>query len=336
MATIQLSRENRRRAVWFAMGGNVVPIAVACLTNAGSHHPLFYAGAAGACIAPLGVLLIPRRHKAPFYAAAFGGIPALAAMQSYTGGVASGYAVLMMMAMVWFGLQATRNELGAGLTVLVLCSFLPMLVIGPPAYPVEWGHATLLVMIGTAVAGSLYVLSQEMLRLAARLRGEALVDDLTKVLNRRGWRQSAAQLLARAERDGSSIGVVTVDLDEFKRVNDTMGHDAGDRVLVETAERLRAMLRGGDIVARLGGDEFVAMLTDANADTLQATVKRLREATPVTATFSAGLAVWDRGEDVDGLLRRVDVALYEAKSAGGGSVAVAPVTPVVPPLQPHG
>ena len=69
-------------------------------------------------------------------------------LQAYDGGAASGYSVLLIMPMIWFGLQATDRELIAGAVVLALCSYLPMLVFGPPAYPVEWGHATLLVMVG--------------------------------------------------------------------------------------------------------------------------------------------------------------------------------------------
>ena len=91
----------------------------------------------------------------PFYAAAYGGLPALTLMQAGTGGAASGYSILLMMAMIWFGAQASDREMAVGVGVLIACAFVPMLVIGPPDYPVSWGHAAIIVFVGLAVAGSL-------------------------------------------------------------------------------------------------------------------------------------------------------------------------------------
>jgi diguanylate cyclase (GGDEF)-like protein len=309
----------------FAFMGNVVPIAIATATDFAAHRTLFFVGAVGGCVAPLIVTAVPRRHRAAFYVGAFGGIPALAMMQAYTGGAASGYSVLMIMAMVWFGLQATDRELIAGVVVLAACSCLPMLVIGPPAYPVDWGHATLLALIGATVAGSLRAVTRETQRLTERLRREAVHDDLTGLLNRRGWREAALRELAQAARSGTSIGVAVIDLDDLKQINDSMGHDAGDRILRETADRMRAALRGGDVLARLGGDEFVALLTDATLDGVLDVVRRMRDVTPSLGRFSAGVAVWDRRETLDELLRRCDVALYASKASGGGKTQMAPV-----------
>jgi diguanylate cyclase (GGDEF)-like protein len=316
----------------FAFIGNVVPIGIATATNFSSHRTVFFLGAAGGCIAPLVVTGVPRRHRIPFYLGAFGGIPALALMQAYTGGPASGYSVLMMMAMIWFGLQATDRELMGGLVVLVASSFLPMLVVGPPAYPVSWGSAALLVFVGASVAGSLRAMSRETQRLTDRLRREAVMDHLTGLLNRRGWNEATRRELVRARRDGTPIGIVAIDLDDMKQINDTMGHDAGDRVLQETADRLRVAVRGGDVVARLGGDEFVALLVDAELKGIADVVRRLREATPDRASFSAGVALWDRRETLDELLRRCDVALYASKAAGEGRTRVAP-TSLTPGLE---
>jgi hypothetical protein len=103
VAPLRLNPAQRNRAMLLAFAGNVLPIAVAVATDFGSHHALFFAGAAGACVAPIVVTAASRRHRFLFYLAAFGGLPALAMMQSYSGGVSSGYAVLMMMAMIWFG-----------------------------------------------------------------------------------------------------------------------------------------------------------------------------------------------------------------------------------------
>jgi diguanylate cyclase (GGDEF)-like protein len=321
---LHFRRADRSRALRFAALGNAAPIAVATATGFGSHGTLFFVGAIGACLAPIVVTAGSRRHPIAFYLAAFGGIPALTLMQAHTGGVASGYSVLMMMAMIWFGLQATDRELAAGVLVLAACSYLPMLIVGPPAYPVDWGHATLLVMIGVTVAGSLRAVTREMRRLTSRLRQEAVMDDLTGLLNRRGWGHVARRELARAARAGSPVGLMVMDLDRLKQVNDTMGHDEGDRLLRETADRLRAALRAADVVARLGGDEFVALLTDSPLDGVLAVVQRLRDVTPDIADFSAGVASWNGTEELDELIRRADMALYAAKASGGGTVELAP------------
>jgi diguanylate cyclase (GGDEF)-like protein len=326
MGGIRLNARQRGRAVQFAVIGNVVPVAVATATDFSSHHTVFFIGAIGACIAPLVVTASSRSHIVPFYLAAYGGIAALTMMQAYSGGPASGYSVLMMMAMIWFGLQATDRELIAGMVALTACSFLPMLIFGPPAYPVGWGHATLLVLVGLSVAGTLRMLTRETQRLTGRLRQEAVHDDLTGLLNRRGWREAAESGLARSSRSGNSVGMLMVDLDNLKELNDSRGHDEGDRILRETADRMRATLRAGDVLARLGGDEFGALLTDATPDQALAAAGRLREVTPGLGSFSAGVATWDGAESLAELCRRADLALYEAKTSGGDGVEVAPAS----------
>jgi diguanylate cyclase (GGDEF)-like protein len=325
-APMRYSAKQRRRALRFAIVGNVVPVAVATATDFGSHHAIFFIGAIGACAAPMVVTLMTRRHPIPFYAAAYGGILALTMLQAYSGGAASGYAVLMMMAMIWFGFRASDREIAVGIGVLAVCSYLPMLIFGPPAYPVEWGHATLLVLIGFSVAFSLRAVTRETQKLNARLVKDATVDDLTGLLNRRGWRMAADRELSRAAREDTFVGLLLLDLDSLKEINDTRGHDEGDRVLIETADRMRSALRAGDVLARLGGDEFGALLMDTSDGQAMAAVDRLREITPELGCFSAGVAAWDGKEPLDELLRRADVALYTAKTDGGSRVEIAPPT----------
>jgi diguanylate cyclase (GGDEF)-like protein len=324
MGPIDFRGSNRAWAVRFAFLGNTVPVGIATATGVRSHHPLFLVGAACACVAPIIVTAASRQHRFVFYTAAFGGLPALTAMQSYTGGVTSGYSVLLMMAMIWFGLQATDRELAAGLVVLALCCYVPMLVLSAPAYPVSWGHATLLTLIGWTVAGSLWRLTRETQSLTRRLREEAVIDDLTGLLNRRGWRYAAPRELARSSRSGIPLSLVMLDLDNFKALNDHEGHDRGDRVLQELADGLRTCLRAGDVVARLGGDEFVALLSNTDLAGALAAVNRLRGAFPARLSFSAGAAAWDRQEELHELLRRADLALYAAKAKGGAATEIAP------------
>jgi len=324
MGGIRFSGANRAWAVRFAFLGSTLPVAIATDTGLRSHHALFFIGAACGCVAPLIVNLASRDHRILFYGAAFGGLPALTAMQSYTGGVASGYSILLMMAMIWFGLQATDRELLVAMVVLGLCCYVPMLAIGPPAFDVSWGHATLLFLIGCTVAGSLRMVMRETQRLTQRLREEAVIDDLTGLLNRRGWRYAAPRELARSSRTGAPTALVMLDLDNFKALNDQEGHDQGDRVLQDLAEGLRTTLRAGDVVARLGGDEFLALLTSASLAGALSAVSRLRRTLPERLSFSAGVALWDHREDLQELLRRADLALYAAKAGGGGRTEVAP------------
>ena len=117
---------------------------------------------------------------------------------------------------------------------------------------------------------------------------------------------------------------MTLDLDNFKELNDELGHEQGDRALRDTAERIRATLRAGDVVARLGGDEFIALLTNSTLTGSLTAIDRLRDSTPASEGFSAGIAVWDRREELPELLRRSDLALYAAKGSGGGCTSVAP------------
>jgi diguanylate cyclase (GGDEF)-like protein len=326
MGSSSLRPHGRARVIAFAIVGNVLPVLIATATGRSTHHPVFYVGAVIGCVAPLVVAVMPRRRRLSlvFWAAAFAEVPALTLMQAYTGGPASGYSVLVIMAMVWFGLEATDVELVAGLLVLAACSALPMILIGAPAYPRSWGHASLLTLVGLAVATSLRTVTRELATLAQRFAQEAVVDDLTGLLNRRGWRYTAPRELARAARSGNPITLVTLDLDNFKELNDELGHQQGDHALRDTAERIRANLRAGDVVARLGGDEFVALLTNSTLTGSLAAIDRLREGTPPREAFSSGIAVWDRREDLVSLLRRSDLALYAAKEAGGGRTEVAP------------
>jgi diguanylate cyclase (GGDEF)-like protein len=314
---------DRRTLVALALLGNVVPVGIATASNWSSHRLPFFVGAAGVCVVPVLVTALPVRFVLLRRLAAFVGIPMLTLMQAYTGGSASGYAVLMMMAMVWFGLQATDREIVAMVALLAACSYLPMLTVGAPAFPVHWGNATLLLLIGSTVAGTLRFAMREAARLTERLRREAAIDPLTGLLNRRGWERAAGAELERARRTNWPISFVLIDLDEFKQLNDARGHDEGDRTLRETAERIRTTLRTIDISARIGGDEFVILLPDSTPEGAVAAVERLREIT-LLATFSAGVALWEPDEGLEELVRRADLALYAAKTSGGNRTELAP------------
>jgi diguanylate cyclase (GGDEF)-like protein/PAS domain S-box-containing protein len=162
-----------------------------------------------------------------------------------------------------------------------------------------------------------------------RLRYLAGHDALTGVANRVQFRDRLAHALAIGERE---VAVAFCDLDQFKPVNDTYGHRAGDAVLVQVAERLRGCLRTGDELARIGGDEFTVLLRNVPhpagarhvAERLLAAVRDPFDAgnSEVMLGLSVGIALARPDDTADGLLGRADAALYNAKRAGGRSVHV--------------
>jgi diguanylate cyclase (GGDEF)-like protein len=181
------------------------------------------------------------------------------------------------------------------------------------------------VMSAVSVVGAVVeLLSARNRRLLEHISAEARVDELTQLLNRRGFDEGAARELAAAARDHGSIGVALFDLDHFKRVNDEFGHEAGDRVLQRFAECLRVNLRATDIAARLGGEEFVALLPGADLEQTREYTERVRETLGLpagdpplpTVTVSAGASAATAPETIDFVLKRADMALYAAKSRG--------------------
>ena len=155
-------------------------------------------------------------------------------------------------------------------------------------------------------------------------------DALTGLLNRRGFEAQMAFALALAHRSGRPLSLIAVDIDHFKRVNDTHGHDAGDGVLRRVARTMQARARSSDVVARLGGEEFVVLLPDTEVEGAVAIAQELVDmmasgGDPVVGqlTISAGVAVLRSADDTGaGLLQRADVALYEAKGQGRNRVCV--------------
>ncbi|MNQ57645.1 Cyclic di-GMP phosphodiesterase Gmr [compost metagenome] len=159
-----------------------------------------------------------------------------------------------------------------------------------------------------------------------QLEFQAVTDPLTGLLNRRGFYQAVETLLPRSERSGSTWVLLYLDLDGFKRVNDLLGHDAGDRVLRWVSEQLKACLRPFDILARMGGDEFTALLDLELPEQAAKIAEKLIERVSICQQFegmdmalgvSIGIATYpDCGASLDGLLRASDIAMYEAKRAG--------------------
>ncbi len=174
----------------------------------------------------------------------------------------------------------------------------------------------------------------------ARLLRSGFTDVLTGWNNRRYLAVRISEELARARRDGTKLVCLMLDIDHFKRVNDTWGHAAGDVVLKELAQRIESQVRASDVAARYGGEEFVVLLPNTDVDAAQNLAERIRNevaASPITLpcgesitiTASIGIAgISPAPEDKDlktmgdSLIARADVALYAAKSAGRDQVMV--------------
>ncbi len=150
-------------------------------------------------------------------------------------------------------------------------------------------------------------------RLERRLRHLAEHDPLTGVPNRRAWEAQVPQAIADAQRTGAPLGLALLDLNGFKSINDTHGHDAGDRVLREVAAAWRSQLRDSDLLARLGGDEFAVLLPDCGEEALTDLAHRLRKAPNYAPGCAVGAVVWHPGERVEDVVRRADAALYRDK-----------------------
>lgn len=161
-------------------------------------------------------------------------------------------------------------------------------------------------------------------KLVRPISASANTDVLTGLPNRRAFMPAAAAAMSACWTQDQPVALLSMDLDKFKPINDTLGHAAGDDVLRAVGARLRNFFRSGDIVARLGGDEFCALLKDVSPDRLPALVGRLRAAleAPIerdgkalTVGCSIGIMVADRGDDLslEALMDRADAALYRAK-----------------------
>jgi diguanylate cyclase (GGDEF)-like protein len=156
----------------------------------------------------------------------------------------------------------------------------------------------------------------------------AVTDSLTGLYVRRYFMVKLQEELLRAQRYNNILSVVMVDLDRFKNINDTYGHDAGDRVLKAIGKFLQQNVRDVDVVARYGGDEFVIMIPEAANDAAHILSERLRknlsemkfdDLPPVTISLGIATFPYD-GKDPEDLVKKADAAMYSAKRAGRDQV----------------
>ncbi|MBZ0335702.1 diguanylate cyclase [Marinobacter sp. AL4B] len=172
--------------------------------------------------------------------------------------------------------------------------------------------------------------SEQMQEQIRRERARAMTDLLTQLPNREAWQERLHFEYNRWQRYGHPLTVSVVDIDLFKRVNDTYGHKAGDRVLQLVARELQGRLRATDFIARIGGEEFALLLPETSMNEAVSVLNKLRGyveklpfhfgGNPVSITFSSGLAQFVRGDSEDNAFDRADRALYRAKATGRNRV----------------
>jgi two-component system cell cycle response regulator len=194
--------------------------------------------------------------------------------------------------------------------------------------------AELIARVGAAVRTK--KLQDELRYRSAEFDRMSRTDALTGLYNRRHLEERLHEVNSSALRHDYLLALIMVDIDFFKRINDTEGHHGGDDVLREFTRRLQAEMRDEDIVGRWGGEEFLVILADTDTEGVRTLAERIREAVAAepfdvgghtcVVTMSAGYAAGPAG-DTDGLLRQADVALYEAKAAGRNRVMAALTAP---------
>ena len=219
------------------------------------------------------------------------------------------------------------------LTVAIISFTLPGLFEGAETYfKVKFAEAVF-GLIAFILLFNFYVIYQQVIikrlrrQLAEKqghseiLRNLALLDPLTGLYNRRFAEQRLAAEVSRSERKGHPLTVMTLDLNDFKHINDTYGHAAGDEVLRKFALLLNKVIRGSDLAVRFGGDEFLVLLPECTLEQVQAVLGRLGsieiewENQKIPVTFSAGWREYVMGDRPEELLARADQALYARKRA---------------------
>jgi diguanylate cyclase (GGDEF)-like protein len=200
---------------------------------------------------------------------------------------------------------------------------------GIDAAAIGVGSIALFLLVVARMAGLIRQVEQQ----AAQLEMLAERDPLTGAANRRAWDRTLPVEMDRARRAGTPLAVALLDLDHFKGFNDQYGHQAGDQLLKSATAAWQSLLRSSDLLARYGGEEFALLLPSSTLGQAVEIIDRLRVATPLAQTFSAGVALWHGDEPSDQLVARADQALYQAKQAGRNQVL--PALPAQGPNRVH-
>jgi diguanylate cyclase (GGDEF)-like protein len=184
-------------------------------------------------------------------------------------------------------------------------------------------------ILGLLVAIQLEKYDKENIEKSKKLEQLALIDELTQIFNRRAFYKIAEKIISHAKREKKLIALIMFDLDHFKKVNDTYGHEIGDIVLKNFVNTIKTCIRENDLFARIGGEEFVLLLYDVNEEDLGTIVEKIITAIrkssikidkkrEIKITASLGVYIFDpeQDDDIQHALINADKALYKAKQTG--------------------
>ncbi|MBI5335036.1 MAG: GGDEF domain-containing protein [Burkholderiales bacterium] len=277
----------------------------------------------------------------------FGAITLIAAAYSICGPLRGALMMLLALTLVFgiFNLDAAGRRASYLYAVALMAVVMSIMAVSSPEdYPagIELAHFILVAttlpvisVLGDQLSAMRHRLKSQKAELEdafMRIQEMAIRDELTGLYNRRYMLEVIAQQIQRLERSGASFSLVILDLDHFKRINDTLGHAVGDQVLRHFAQVARKNLRQTDVIARWGGEEFLVLLPDTPGDQGIQGVQRMRasleegplvQKPEVKVTFSAGLTEFQPGETLEQAIERADQALYQAKARGRNCTKVA-------------
>jgi diguanylate cyclase (GGDEF)-like protein len=309
-------RARTREALPFALA-TALPFASLALPGPPLDVAPLLVGAVLSAAFAAAVTLVPWRRVPDLWALgpALGYLAAVALLREGSGGNSSGFGPMVLLPVVWLALYGTRRTLAVTIAGAGLVYWLPI-VLDEAAYPESgWRIGTLLVGLSAVVGLAVQRLHDDARSQVTRVERLAYLDELTGLPNRRGWDAALEAERRVSHRRGETLCLALIDVDEFKRVNDTGGHAAGDALLMTVAQAWTGLLRRGDVLARTGGDEFALLLPACGLTEAKEVAERLRAASR-QATCSIGLVRWDGAEDEGQVMARADSLLYEAKRLG--------------------
>lgn len=252
-------------------------------------------------------------------------------MTTLTAPIALPLVALALVAAIRGTRRRTGPERWTTIAVLVCLCDLILTYGASSRFSLGWYVGRSMTLIAAAVV--LVAMLAAFQRVKAQAEYDASTDQLTGLQNRRSAYEALEQMVARSHRSGAPLGILNLDLDLFKQVNDRFGHETGDDVLAEVGGLFTKACRRGDIVARVGGEEFLILLPDTDEAGTMIVAEKIRQliaSEPISTraiamTVSVG-ATMLRGDDSDSptLLRRSDLALYAAKAGGRNRVVMAP------------
>ena len=309
-------RQMARAGAWLFAAGGIVTALGLLLPHQPEVDEAGLAALTAVCLAVAAILWLGRARltEAAFHGAAATGTAFVTASLYCNGERLGGAAGNDEMYYLWIVLYVAyflgRRAVCAHVALIAVVYGWGVAVVAPSDVAFSRWVSTVGLVVGAALV--VRGLSERVDRLVFALHATARTDPLTDLPNRRAFEEAFAHAAARADRDGTGLAVLLGDLDAFKDVNDSAGHAAGDALLVQVGEILRATARAGDTVARFGGDEFAVLLPAAGAAEAERVGGRARAALDVGFSFGVAERAPD-GPALDALLQAADDRLYADK-----------------------